>query len=113
MLFRKKPKRGIPPIHRERSPGDSAGLYLIEYDMMLKGSVNTRNGLPVRQFGVYVDGVIRLVTSGDRVDRETYEALQAVGAIRGGPEHATGLPVSGSDKKKPPLVEDSGAGWEY
>jgi hypothetical protein len=57
-------------------------LYRVEYEMMLKGSVAYRDGVPIRQFGVYMDGSVRLVTSGDRVDRETYDALIAAGAIQ-------------------------------
>jgi hypothetical protein len=58
------------------------GGYLIEFDMMVKGSVYKRRSGLVRQFGVTVDGATRLVTSGDIVDRQTYDALLAVGAIR-------------------------------
>ncbi len=50
--------------------------------MMLKGSVHKRRKGPVRQYGVTVNGSTRLVTSGDTVDRETYQALLAAGAIR-------------------------------
>jgi hypothetical protein len=50
--------------------------------MMLKGSFCKRRKKTVRQFGVTVNGATRLVTSGDMVDRETYEALLAAGAIR-------------------------------
>ncbi len=57
-------------------------LVRIEFDMMLKGSVYRRRSGNVRQFGVTVGGATRLVTSGDWVDRATYEALLAVRAIR-------------------------------
>lgn len=50
--------------------------------MMVKGSVYKRRSGLVRQFGVTVDGATRLVTSGDIVDRQTYDALLAVAAIR-------------------------------
>ncbi len=61
---------------------DAAGLYLIDYEMMLKGSVYKRMHSTVRQMGVTVDGKTCLVTSGDRVDRPTYEALLDAGALR-------------------------------
>ena len=57
-------------------------LYRIDFDMMLKGSVYKRRKGLVRQFGVTVAGSTHLVTSGDCVDRATYEALLAVGAIK-------------------------------
>lgn len=56
--------------------------YPITFEMMLKGSVYKRRGGNIRQFGVTVDGSTRLVTSGDLVDRATYNALVGVGAIR-------------------------------
>lgn len=85
MLFRKRDKGGVAPESRGDTR-DNLGqpeLYRIDYDMMLKGSVVTRRGKPYRQFGVTVNGSTRLITSGDMVDRKTYEALVAVGAIRG------------------------------
>lgn len=57
-------------------------VYRIEFDRMLKGSIIMRRGRPVRQCGVTVDGSTRLVTSGDTVDRETYEALLAAGIVQ-------------------------------
>lgn len=57
-------------------------MYVIDFNMMLKGSVYKRRSGNVRQFGVTVDGATRLVTSGERVDRATYDALLDVGAIR-------------------------------
>lgn len=115
MLFKKKARRGLPAIHRHShadESGGQAGLYRIEFDMMQKGSVNYRNGAAVRQFGVYVNGVIRLVTSGDMVDRDTYEALVAVGAIQADPESAARTFGPQREKKKTPLVEDPGVDWE-
>ena len=50
--------------------------------MMLKGSIYRRRKEVVRQFGVTVNGSTRLVTSGDTVDLDTYEALLAAGALR-------------------------------
>ena len=85
MLFRKRHKGGGASSETSGESGEQAGraeLYRIEYDMLLKGSVYMRRGKPIRQFGVTVDGATRLVTSGDLVDRKTYEALVGVGAIR-------------------------------
>lgn len=107
MLFRKRPKHTLPPLRRDRGASDAPGLHVIEYEMMLKGSINTRNGVSVRQFGVYVDGVIRLVTSGDCVDRETYEALLAAGAIKGTPhDEAGGADDAGTAQQTPLVVDD-------
>lgn len=86
MLFSKKNKRSLVPTHLrhdvEIEREESQALYKIDFDLMVKGSVGKRNGKPIRQFGVTIDGSTRLVTSGDVVDRKTYEALLAVGAIR-------------------------------
>ncbi|MCC6489335.1 MAG: hypothetical protein IT364_17675 [Candidatus Hydrogenedentes bacterium] len=115
MLFKKKSRRGLPVILRhshEDEPAGQTSLYRIEFEMMQKGSVNYRSGVAVRQFGVYVNGVIRLVTSGDMVDRDTYEALVAAGAIPADPESATRTFGPPREKKKTPLVEDPGVDWE-
>ncbi len=48
---------------------------------MRKGSVTMRHGKEVRQYGLSFKGMVRLVTSGDVVDRETYEALLAAGVV--------------------------------
>ena len=115
MLFRKKTRHGLPAVRglsRADEPEGQAGLYHIAYETLLKGSVNTRGGVSVRQFGVYVNGVIRLVTSGDMVDRDTYEALVAAGAIKGDPESAVQTFGPPREKRKTPLVEDPGVDWE-
>ena len=69
--------------------------FLVPFERMLKGTVAERDGVPIRQFGVYVDGVVRLVTSGDMVDRETYEALITAAAIEPGPEYTPETPKDG------------------
>ncbi len=71
--------------------------YPIDFNMMLKGSVYKRRNGNVRQFGVTVDGATRLVTSGDRVDRATYNALLEAGAIR---EKAIEFPAGDSGEKR-------------
>lgn len=66
--------------------------FIVPFERMMKGTVSERGGAPIRQFGVYVDGVVRLVTSGEMVDRETYDALIAAGAIEPDPIYAPGAP---------------------
>ena len=70
--------------------------FTIPFERMLKGTVADRDGVPIRQFGVYVDGVVRLVTSGEMVDRETYDALIAAGAIEPGPDYIPESPKEGA-----------------
>ncbi len=57
-------------------------LVLITDEMMLKGARVPRRGGTVRQFSVMIGGAIRIVTSGDTVDRSIYEALLAKGAVK-------------------------------
>lgn len=79
--------------------------FAVPFERMLKGTMSERDGAPIRQFGVYVDGVVRLVTSGEFVDRETYDALIAAGAIEPDPDYTPESPkesakvriLSGSD----------------
>ena len=79
MLFRKRNKR--PPSTDLPESTDRRQFYHIDFEMMLKGSIFKRRRKTVRQFGVTVNGATRLVTSGDTVDRETYDALIAAKAI--------------------------------
>ena len=71
---------------------------------MLKGTVSERDGVPIRQFGVYVDGVVRLVTSGEMVDRETYDALVLAEAIEPDPDY---VPDTSRDGVKVRIVSVS------
>lgn len=85
MLFRKRRKPGAVATHAQRNssePGAEPESYTIEYDMLSKGAEVARRGRKVRQFAVVVGGNIRVVTSGDTVDRNTYNALVAAGAIK-------------------------------
>ena len=109
-MFRKRDRRGGVP-YAQQAGGVSSGaasadlrpqLYRIDYDMMLKGSIYKRRKGPVRQYGVTVNGATRLVTSGDTVDEETYEALLRVGAIRPVGQGFDGPPP----RSTPPLVVD-------
>lgn len=85
MFFGRRQKRGGAPPHIQGGgfdDGSSASeFYRIELDMMLKGAIIKRRSGPVRQFAVTVNGSTRLVTSGDTVDRNTYDALLAASAI--------------------------------
>jgi hypothetical protein len=87
-LFWKRP--GPTKKKSPTRPQAKAGqTYRIDYDMMLKGSFAQRGRTPVRQTGVSVNGSTRIVTSGDDVDQDTYEALVAAGAIQSASVSAT------------------------
>lgn len=80
MLFRKR--RRPPHIHTHPShPAPAPELYYIDYDMMIKGAKIKRGRRMVRQYAVILDGSVRLVTSGDTVERAVYDALVAAGAV--------------------------------
>lgn len=81
MFWRKRKKSKQPVVPMQMEPAQTES-YRIDYDMMLKGNVCRRNHGKVRQIGVTVNGATRLVTSGDEVDRPTYEALLQCGALR-------------------------------
>lgn len=55
--------------------------YVVSYENMRKGNKLSRRGIPIRQVVVVVDGTVRLVTSGDAVDRATYAALIESGVL--------------------------------
>ena len=99
MLFRKDRKHGVVPPHKRKDAGhpdiEAPRLYRIEFEMMKKGSMLKRRGRQIRQLGVTVDGSTRLVTSGDVVDEDTYQALLQCGAVA--PMHDTGPPLSEAD----------------
>jgi hypothetical protein len=65
--------------HNRQSDSDQIFVHI---DMLLKGNFYNRPGGRVRQCAVTVDGATRLVTSGEWVDRETYDALIEFQAIR-------------------------------
>lgn len=85
MLFR---KRRPPAALLAKSPLDTAGSLpeweeiTVDYEMMIKGATLQRRGRKVRQFAVMVNGSVRVVTSGDTVDREVFLALLAAGAVK-------------------------------
>ncbi len=89
LFFRKKkgPYPGMAGRPAASLPGESSAkgegipFMRIEFEMMKKGHIVQRRGRKVRQYLVSVDGSTRLVTSGDVVDRPTYEALVEAGCI--------------------------------
>ena len=85
MLFQKRNRRDIPPPEVRQSieatSQTPSELVHIDFDMMLKGSVVQRGKTRIKQYGVTVNGAPRIVTSGDTVDRKTFEALVAAGAV--------------------------------
>lgn len=87
MLFGKR--RDLPPSGKDGGPRPTVEpeLYVVAYESMLKGNKVLRKGKPIRQVAIVVEGTVRLVTSGDRVDRRTFEALIGAGVLPppGGP----------------------------
>jgi hypothetical protein len=84
MQFMKR--RRQEPSQALQAAGAKGESYKIDFDMMIKGHIATRKRSKVRQYCVTVGGASRLVTSGDVVDRTTYDALLAAGAIKAVPE---------------------------
>lgn len=78
-------------------------LYVVAYESMLKGNKVLRKGKPIRQVAIVVEGTVRLVTSGDRVDRRTFEALIGAGVLPppGGPR-----PGDTADARTLPNLDD-------
>ena len=94
MWFRKRDKLSDVPPHLRSGDAGAAqrpAFYRIEFDMLKKGAVLQRRGKPIRQFAVTVNMSTRVVTSGDVVDRETFEALVAAGAVDRAPETSADL----------------------
>jgi hypothetical protein len=96
MWFRKQSAQGASG--RPRAGG--ADGFLITEDMLIRGTVSMRRGKPIRQIGVTVNGSTVLVTTGDTVSLDTFEALVAVGAVAGS------RPPSGP-KGAPPQEDES------
>lgn len=72
---------GRPNEAGASDPASEQQLYHIAFDMMVKGTTHKRRSGTIRQYGVTVNGSTKLVTTGEFVDRETYQALIAAGAI--------------------------------
>jgi hypothetical protein len=77
MWFRKQSAHGAPGS----THGGDSKEYLISEDMLVRGTISLRRGKPIRQIGVTVQGSTVMVTTGDTVSQEVYDALAAVGAI--------------------------------
>ena len=81
MLFGKRRASGAQGTGGAVYPPVEPELYVVGYENMMKGNKLTRRGKPIRQVAVVVDGTVKLVTSGDKVDRRTYDALIGAGII--------------------------------
>lgn len=111
MWFRKKERLSDVPPHLRS--GDTAAsqkpaFYRIEFDMMKKGAVLQRRGKPIRQYAVTVNMTTRVVTSGDVVDRETFEALVAAGVVDRTPDAPAPPTEGGSNDHAPAPSSNSG-----
>lgn len=112
MLFGRRKTRAPSRAGRGEGPSGSpapVNVYRIDFEMMLKGSVYERREGPVRQAGVTVDGATRIVTSGEMVDKETYEALVKAGVIEREPE---ATPKAGDGAKAEEVGEHDGEAEE-
>ncbi len=82
-LFKKQSK---PTGHHGSYTGYAAPkaaqeTYLVTFEQMRKGAINRRGRKDVRQCVVMVGSDLRLVTSGDRVPRDTYLAMCKLGYL--------------------------------
>lgn len=114
MWFRKRDKLSdVPPHLRggDTPAGQKPAFYRIEFDMMKKGAVLQRRGKPIRQFAVTVNMSTRVVTSGDVVDRDTFEALVAAGAVDRAPE-VLDLPRHGGSNDNAPFPSSNATNVE-
>jgi hypothetical protein len=80
MWFRKERPRHSARNSHATDPSEG---HLITEDMLVRGTISMRRGKPVRQIGVTVQGSTVLVTTGDIVDQETFDALVEARAIHG------------------------------
>lgn len=77
-----QPSLVFEPASSPQKPAvDGEPFITIDYEMMLKGSRVVRRGRELRQYLIMVGNSVRLVTSGDTVDRATYDALVAAGVV--------------------------------
>jgi hypothetical protein len=58
-----------------------SGFHTINFDMMLKGNLYERSSGVVRQCSVTVKGATQLVTTGDRVSQEIFDAMVQSGIV--------------------------------
>lgn len=100
---------GLPPgtLGPDAAQTDpQSQLYRIDFDMMVKGNICKRRRETVRQYVITVKCATRLVTSGDVVDREIYEALLAAGVIRP-PSPAPPSDADKTDSDDAPVPDDA------
>jgi hypothetical protein len=83
VLFGKRRRPAAARQPAKRATPAPSETYVVAYDQMLKGNKLSRRGRPIRQVAVVVNGTVTLVTSGDTVDRKTYEALVLAGVLPG------------------------------
>ncbi len=114
MFFRRKKPTWLQKILKEQEIKESqtppeTETFLIEREMMLKGAEVPRGNKIVKQFAVMVNGSVHIVTSGDRVNRQVYEALLEANAI---------IPIPGVEVKQKNIasgtfrIEDDGVSGE-
>ncbi len=85
MLFRKRKTQDTKepqPSEKDKPAPPPEKLMRLDFERMLRGNVIERPEGKVRQIGVTVDGSTKVVTSGDMIDRETFDALVRAGAIQ-------------------------------
>jgi len=86
-VFFGKRRRSAAVQQPVRPPGSvPPEMFVVAYEQMLKGNKLLRRGRPIRQVAIVVQGTVKLITSGDAVDRKTYEALVLSGVLPGGEE---------------------------
>lgn len=105
MWFRKQSRADGPD---NPHPGNASDGYLITEETLVRGTVSMRRGKPIRQIGVTVQGSTVMVTTGDIVDQEVYDALVAVGALNvpHNVPHALERTPAGPDTEAVHAVED-------
>lgn len=104
-MFFGKRRSVVPPMGKEGGarPAVEQELYVVAYESMQKGNKLFRKGKPIRQVAIVVQGTARLVTSGDRVDRRTFEALIGAGVL---PPPSAPRPSDAQSPRNLPILED-------
>ncbi|MFP6583507.1 MAG: hypothetical protein VCD00_13270 [Candidatus Hydrogenedentota bacterium] len=69
----------------------------IDFDMMLRGNLYERPSGTVRQCSVTVNGATQLVTTGDTVTSEVYDALVESGIVLGAESDSTNVAKAEKD----------------
>jgi len=110
-VFFRKRRRSVPPAaggDGGSGPRPEPESYYIGPDDLLKGNFVPRGRKKVRQFAVLIDARVRIVTTGDVVDRTVYAALVAAGAVVRPPEPTPPVP-----EVVDPAAEDGPPGDEH